>query len=315
MISFAGIRPTQFGHVKCTSCTDRFTAEREEQNVQRGGVILAALAVPTVREIDAEHPTYRSGGSATDGTCDCIGLVIGALRRAGGIWPGTHGSNYAARYEVDKLRRVSSAADLRVGDLVLKKREPGEAGWNLPAAYAGHADQRDYYHAGVVLSVSPLDIVHCTSPDTTAEVMIDGVKTKVKTSIRHDSKLGKWTYAARLNKVDYEGGEGNMSEAIYKATVATQSGPLNIRDAPGQNGKVLAKAPKGTVLEVLAEGAWPRVRFGGIEGYASGAYLRRIDTPQEGDADVSGALTIIDDAGDRFVPVGGFRVVIGESVD
>ena len=54
MISFAGMMPGQFGHVKCTSCTDRFTAEHEEQSIERGGKILAALAVPTVRKIDVE---------------------------------------------------------------------------------------------------------------------------------------------------------------------------------------------------------------------------------------------------------------------
>ena len=52
-----------------------------------------------IREIASENPKYRSGGSGKDGTCDCIGLIIGAIRRAGGSWPGTHGSNYAARYE------------------------------------------------------------------------------------------------------------------------------------------------------------------------------------------------------------------------
>ena len=32
-----------------------------------------------VDAIQAEAPTYRSGGKAADGTCDCIGLIIGAL--------------------------------------------------------------------------------------------------------------------------------------------------------------------------------------------------------------------------------------------
>ena len=191
-----------------------------------------------VREIDAERPTYRKGGSATDGTCDCIGLIIGGIRRAGGQWTGTHGSNYAARYEVDGLRRAGSASALRIGDVVFKKRELGESGWNLPAAYAGHSDQRDYYHVGVVLSVSPLDICHCTTPTT-----------------KHDSVLGKWTYAARLRKVSDGGKEVNEMDVLYKAAVATQSGSLNIRDTAGAGGTVLAKAPKGATLDVLTEGA------------------------------------------------------------
>ena len=47
------------------------------------------LAIPVntflerVEEIAREKPRYRKGGSGRDGTCDCIGLIIGALRRAG----------------------------------------------------------------------------------------------------------------------------------------------------------------------------------------------------------------------------------------
>lgn len=36
-----------------------------------------------VAKIKSEAPTYREGGDGSDGTCDCIGLVIGAIRRAG----------------------------------------------------------------------------------------------------------------------------------------------------------------------------------------------------------------------------------------
>ena len=148
-----------------------------------------------VREIDAEKPIYRSGGDGSDGTCDCIGLIIGAIRRAGGKWTGSHGSNYAARSEVDRLRRIGSASDLRVGDVVFKAYNPGEIGWNLPAAYKNHPDQRDYYHVGVVRSVSSLDIVHCTTPTTL-----------------HDSKLGNWAYAARIKKVDEAANDEEASE-------------------------------------------------------------------------------------------------------
>ena len=73
-----------------------------------------------VAKIKSEAPTYREGGDGSDGTCDCIGLVIGAIRRAGGGWAGTHGSNYAARFAVDGLFRQVDAADLEPGWLVFK---------------------------------------------------------------------------------------------------------------------------------------------------------------------------------------------------
>lgn len=45
-----------------------------------------------LRGVDAiagGKPTYRLGHDGSDGTCDCIGLIIGAIRRAGGTWDGT----------------------------------------------------------------------------------------------------------------------------------------------------------------------------------------------------------------------------------
>ena len=36
-----------------------------------------------VQEIAASKPTYKLGHDGSDGTCDCIGLIIGAIRRAG----------------------------------------------------------------------------------------------------------------------------------------------------------------------------------------------------------------------------------------
>ena len=85
-----------------------------------------------VAKIKSKAPTYREGGDGSDGTCDCIGLVIGAIRRAGGGWAGTHGSNYAARFAVDGLFRQVDAADLEPGWLVFKALGPMDAGYDLP---------------------------------------------------------------------------------------------------------------------------------------------------------------------------------------
>lgn len=131
---------------------------------------------------------YVSGGDGTAGECDCIGLIIGAIRLAGGSWTGTHGSNYAARYEMSSFAAIPAASSLRVGDLVYKHYEPGASGWSLPSSYSDHDDQNDYYHVGVVRSADPLEIVHCTT--------VDG-------GIKYDSSLGAWSHYGRLSKVDY----------------------------------------------------------------------------------------------------------------
>lgn len=144
-------------------------------------VTLSAF-LTAVDAIAAERPAYRLGGKAEDGTCDCIGLIIGALNRCGVKWPGIHGSNWAARNAMAWLLPVASAEDLAVGEIVYKARQPGDTAYSLPSRYDQDPDRRDYYHVGVVRSVSPLRIIHCTSPG--------GVKT--------DTRLGRWAWAGAL---------------------------------------------------------------------------------------------------------------------
>ena len=119
-----------------------------------------------VDEIQREQPRYRLGGWANDGTCDCIGLMIGAMRRCGGTWGGIHGSNWTARFGVTGLKDISGVDQLKPGMLVFRVRSGTD---QLPVRYlpggSGYTgDIRDYCHVGVVRSVDPLRIVHCTSP-------------------------------------------------------------------------------------------------------------------------------------------------------
>ena len=140
-----------------------------------------------VEEIAAENPSYRKGGSGFDGSCDCIGLIIGALQRCGGKWSGIHGSNWAARNPTTGMKRIVSNSDLEIGDLVYKAKTPGEKGYDLPSRYKGDKDQNDYYHVGVVMSVYPLRIRHMTTPAT-----------------KMDTKLGAWSHHGWCSLVEKE---------------------------------------------------------------------------------------------------------------
>ena len=130
-----------------------------------------------VEAIAKENPSYRKGGSGKDGTCDCMGLIIGALQRCGEKWPGIHGTNWAARNEVSGFGAVHSNAELQIGELVFKHRKPGEKGYDLPDRYTKENDRNDYYHVGVVLNVFPLQIRHMTTPRAAL-----------------DTKLGQWSH-------------------------------------------------------------------------------------------------------------------------
>lgn len=185
-----------------------------------------------INEIDSEKPTYRLGGYGADGTCDCVGMIIGGIRRCGMTYSGTHGSNWFARNEVSNLHYVVSASFLEPGDIVFKAREPGDAKYDLPSRYSGSSDKRDYYHIGIVKSVNPLDIQHMTSPTVT-----------------HDKKLGKWTYSAKMPKyVNYEGGDTPMPETAK--VISENGGSVKLRSIPSTSTKLYWNIPYGNIAVV-----------------------------------------------------------------
>ena len=237
-----------------------------------------------VQEIANSKPSYELGHDGSDGTCDCIGLVIGAIRRAGGSWTGTHGSNYAARYEMQELLPVTDAGELCLGDVVYKARTPGQTGYALPERYKNDPDQRDYYHVGVVTATSPLEITHCTGP-----------------GIVRDTKLGKWVYRGRLKKVDYDGTEV-VETMVQTAKVTAASGSaVKMRSKPSASDRLYWEVPVGAEVQVAeVSGGWAKVRYGDRTGYMMAKFLS-IDAPTQGNeqttpesnqGDTSGIISI-----------------------
>lgn len=227
-----------------------------------------------VRE-NAERIThYQLGGDGRDGGCDCIGLIIGAVRLAGGSWPGTHGSNWAARNAMKTLGSIKSAGDVFLGEIVYKAKEFWDEGWALPDAYEDSADQRDYFHVGVVTSLSPLVITHCTG---------------VQGGIKRDTALGAWRWGGQLKYVEYK--EESMSETMYKAKVRWPQNdyPVKMRREPNSVSEIITRVPQGTVVDVLGEigtkedGMWGYIRLeDGTTGYMMLKFLERINESPEG---------------------------------
>ena len=211
---------------------------------------------------------YKQGCDGSDGLCDCIGQIIGAVRLSGVKWPWTHGSNYAARYRVNNQHYVSKANEQILGDLVFKARNPGEAKYDLPSTYKNHPDQKDYYHVGVVTSVSPLVITHCTG---------------VEGGIKRDNVLGAWHYTGSLNQI--EGGDEPMN-VNYKAIVVADSGStVNQRSNPTINASILKAVPVGTVVGVTEEcnDEWAKINVQGTVGYMMRKFLQKTnsDNPEQ----------------------------------
>lgn len=218
-----------------------------------------------VEAIAAEEPSYRIGGYGSDGTCDCIGLIIGAIRRAGGSWAGLHGSNYAARNEVVDLEQIHSSGDLRAGEVVFKAHPPGEEGYDaetINGRYASSPDKNDYYHVGVVVSVNPLRIRHMTTP-------------KPKT----DTSLGKWRYHGWLKKVSEDDGGSQMQENVI-IRGGNESATINLRAGPSTDHRIIHDIMQGraaVLLEVVND-KWCKIRVDGKTGYVQQVFVRRPET-------------------------------------
>ena len=218
--------------------------------------------VKYVRENVARINTYSLGGDGTGGKCDCIGLIIGAVRLAGEKWTGTHGSNYAARNEMRTLGGIPGVAALSVGDIVYKVKAPTEDGYALPTRYNGHPDKLDYYHVGVVTSINPFEITHCTG---------------VKGGIKRDKSLGNWEYFGQLEKIDDE--DRIMGESKKYIVIG---GRLKMRNAPNANGSIARYLPNGAVVigRVLAEKKdWAYCTYDGDDGYCMTEFLEEINQP------------------------------------
>lgn len=209
------------------------------------------------------HPAYHQPGDGSGGVCDCIGLIIGSIRRSGGSWTGIHGSNYAARWEIDDPIEIKSVSDLFVGMAVFKYNTDPK---DLPAKYKDpknkyyNGDLRDFYHVGTVISVNPLKIMHMTSP-----------------SARIDKDLGKWRYGGKLKKVKYDGG-GTILVEKFKAKVVVSSGStVNMRKTSNPDSALVTRIPNGTIIPIFDDSTeMYQTQYENKVGYVNSKFLQKI---------------------------------------
>lgn len=244
--------------------------------------------VARVEKIAARRPTYRIGGVGKDGTCDCIGLVMGTMYELGRKGYGMHDTNYFARYQTLELKKADKK-ELFVGQLLYRARTNQDKlnARYLPGGRYYTGDLLDYYHVAVVTSIKPLRIIECTEYGDVSGILI------------HDT-FKNWDYGGKLRGILYEqedqGGVYEETEeeivVLYKARIATQSDPLTLRATA--SGRKIGEIPKGETVEVLSGGEWSRVRWGDALGYVSSAYLEAIEEEaqdEEQPADLSEQTT------------------------
>ncbi|MBR3739060.1 MAG: SH3 domain-containing protein [Clostridia bacterium] len=224
-------------------------------------MILLDKFLQCVRENADRVHEYEQGHDGSDGKCDCIGLIIGALKLAGLKWSGVHGSNWAARNAMGSLQYIPDATEIFVGEIVYKAKEPGESGYSLPDRYKDRPDRRDYYHVGVVTQITPLVITHCTS---------------VEGGIQRDGKIGKWRWGGKMKDIDYED-EGRESRSHWAILSAENGKTVNLRKEANIKSAVIARVPVGTKVEVwqdAEDSQWTKAAYGGKTGYIKTEFLR-----------------------------------------
>lgn len=224
---------------------------------------------------------------------DCIGLIVRVIRTAPGgvrnyrtagtntLWQSADG---AAKYR-DLTWRQENTDGARAGMLAFKRR--GE----------------DIHHVGLVTDDGT--VIHSSSAKgRVVETPLDG----------------SWDLLAVHRYIEAAGDaaekEEKMETVLYRAKVNTQSGGLNLRDAPG--GERIDVMPRGATVDVLDDGGeWWRVRYEGVTGYASAAYLARVtytgggdpqDGAEDGIAEARPMTSLVRDDGAVIVLAGVWRV-------
>ena len=225
-----------------------------------------------IKTIADSKPAYKQPADGSDGTCDCIGLIIGAIRRMGLKWTGIHGSNWAARKELIELKKINSITELHLGDIVFKAYEANDSKNTLPSRYKKGGryytgDLKDYYHVGVVTQVNPLRITHMTSP-----------------TVKVDYSLGRWKYYGILkilnNALDSKSipksqPVPSQSESIpvpstgsTAVIVSENKLPVKMRQYPSTACRTWVKLPVGTYVEIVSPGEnWAQISTDNHKGW------------------------------------------------
>lgn len=213
--------------------------------------------------IVAAKPEYANGCANTK-KCDCIGMVKYGLHE-NGVSFSTTGTNWTYRNQVDCIREILCAEDLERGDVVFKMKKPTDSGYNLPAKYrpggsAFNGDLNDYCHIGVVKSVSPLRIIHMTSP-----------------TAKTDTSIGKWKMAAHLkDKYISDYGTQPVPEPVpvpepteETAIVYAESGKwVKMRKEPSVKCRLYEEVPIGATVTVEEFGnEWTKISYGRRKGW------------------------------------------------
>ena len=208
----------------------------------------ASELIALFERMHAEHWAYE-WGAAREGCVDCSGAFVYAFKQYGQSI--AHGSNAIAR-ELIRSGRMHPVSQARPGWALFKHAFDG----NEPDKYKADG-LGNYKH-----------IALCSRDGKRA------LNAKGEQYGFCSDSLSGYSYAAPLLGVDY--GEEKDMDMLYQAIVTTQKDPLRVRALP-ETGAVIGHVPRGEMVDVIADGDWPRIRYDELVGYVSGAYMQKVE--------------------------------------
>ena len=239
---------------------------------------LVVLFIAMIEKLKSLNLAYKLTGIGDDGTCDCIGMIIGAFKRMGLKWKGIHGSNYAARYDIENLQPIKSTEDLEVGDIVFKSCAQGSTKhkWDLPKRYHKggayyNGDLLDYYHVGVVtridpLVIVPLNITHMTSPTMKVDTKLNQNKNSVWS--HHGKSKTLLQAAGKVVSTPTPVKEPLATSGVEAVVVANSGSNVFLRMYPDKNCRTWDRVPVGNKVTIVEPGeVWAKVNYGKRKGW------------------------------------------------
>ena len=219
-----------------------------------------------IKTISNEKPTYKIGHDGSDGSCDGIGFIRGALLRSG-VRKIQHmkESNQCARKLMLYLEKIDKNNLVR-GDIVLKTCGIDDFFSPLPNKYmeCGNeftGDLTNYTDIGVVTKVNPVEILYMT-----------------KKGVKKDKRVDKWDYVGWLPFIV----ENRRKKPMLNAIVVSNGNPVKIYSIPLFSCKEFVYADDGANIGVIEiKDQWAHVIFNGNEGYMLVRFLKEIHVKEE----------------------------------
>ena len=219
-----------------------------------------------VNSIYVEQPEYELGHDGSDGKCDCIGMVRGALEREGvtGV-TNMRGTNQAARKALENVQKLTKEGQLCLGDVVLKVRDKDDQSMPLPDQYRkGGSDydpelgEMNFTHIGSVTKVNPIEITHMTSPKP-----------------KKDGSIKGWSWFAQLPWVSADGATPEEPDAVWARVCAESGSTVKMRAKPSTLCRLYWEVPVGSQVILTEPGEkWSGIIWAGRSGWMMSKFLR-----------------------------------------